>query len=392
MLSRVPGVSAPLRGGEAGRDPLHAQGSLPTTSSPAPVARRTSSSTAPSSGPPWTTVTSATELHRHPGRRHGSRSRSPAERERADLQYIIQRSPGHRRDHAARADSTPNRSRSSSSSGHNQVAFDAVCCESSACSRASGAHPLAEDRGFGRRISRRSRSRHVAWRAGPPRQGLRGRPGARREVLRGLQDHRLPGPRPRRAHRLLLGRLPCAVEEAIEILRVFDKECDASMRRLHVSSAPTAARSTPSPARRSSSSVTAQLGGLDRRRVVSIRSTYKDRSTKIRTTPRTTTSSRRYHVNTKFSRPRRRPGSGWRAARLGRRAGAGHVEAGGTKNPYFDGAEALDFNKAYLTWRLVTATQRVMGKKYQEAAPATGHAARTSRLLARRVRSASLHL
>jgi len=51
------------------------------------------------------------------------------------------------------------------------------------------------------------------------------------------------------------------------------------------------------------------------------------------------------------------------------------VELGGTKNPYFDGEETMSFNKAYLTWRLVTGVQRLFGKKYQIAGPSPrGHA------------------
>jgi uncharacterized Fe-S cluster-containing radical SAM superfamily protein len=41
------------------------------------------------------------------------------------------------------------------------------------------------------------------------------------------------------------------------------------------------------------------------------------------------------------------------------------VDLGGTKNPYFEGEEVIGFNKAYLTWRLVTAVKRLFGKKYQ---------------------------
>ena len=45
------------------------------------------------------------------------------------------------------------------------------------------------------------------------------------------------------------------------------------------------------------------------------------------------------------------------------------VELGGTKNPYFDRSEAVGFNKAYITWRIVTAFKRLFGKKYQKAGP-----------------------
>jgi hypothetical protein len=51
------------------------------------------------------------------------------------------------------------------------------------------------------------------------------------------------------------------------------------------------------------------------------------------------------------------------------------VELGGTKNPYTNGEEVLTFNKAYLTWRLVSAFRWLLGKKYQVAGPCPrGHA------------------
>ena len=42
------------------------------------------------------------------------------------------------------------------------------------------------------------------------------------------------------------------------------------------------------------------------------------------------------------------------------------VTIGGVKNPMFNPAEAAGFNKAYLTWRIVTFFKRLFGKKYQQ--------------------------
>jgi hypothetical protein len=36
-----------------------------------------------------------------------------------------------------------------------------------------------------------------------------------------------------------------------------------------------------------------------------------------------------------------------------------------TKNPYFSATEVVDFNRAYLGWRAVTAFKRMMGEPYQ---------------------------
>ncbi len=45
------------------------------------------------------------------------------------------------------------------------------------------------------------------------------------------------------------------------------------------------------------------------------------------------------------------------------------VTLGGTKNPLFEPSEAVGFNKAYLSWRIVTFFKRLFGKKYQKAGP-----------------------
>jgi hypothetical protein len=41
----------------------------------------------------------------------------------------------------------------------------------------------------------------------------------------------------------------------------------------------------------------------------------------------------------------------------------------GCKNPFFDPGESIRFNKAYATWRAVTAFKRLTGTPYQKSGP-----------------------
>ena len=38
----------------------------------------------------------------------------------------------------------------------------------------------------------------------------------------------------------------------------------------------------------------------------------------------------------------------------------------GAKNPYFDGQQVVEFNKAYVSWRMATAAKRLRGVPYQK--------------------------
>ena len=170
--------------------------------------------------------------------------------------------------------------------GNNQVAFDAVCCAiigvdprtvehiRLASERGFGTTDLVEDRDHGRRDPR----------AGPgAREGLRGRAHPRREVLRGhAASRRTPGRRPS-AERTdyCWGGCPGAIEEAIEILRTYDKECDKKMPRLHVVFG---AYEGPIDAKPGEKVVfigdCAKWKGKIGSDVIAIESLYKDRSTK----------------------------------------------------------------------------------------------------------------
>jgi hypothetical protein len=46
----------------------------------------------------------------------------------------------------------------------------------------------------------------------------------------------------------------------------------------------------------------------------------------------------------------------------------------GCKNPFLDPVESTRFNKAYLSWRAVTAYKRLMGQPYQKTGGERGEA------------------
>jgi hypothetical protein len=52
------------------------------------------------------------------------------------------------------------------------------------------------------------------------------------------------------------------------------------------------------------------------------------------------------------------------------------AELGGIKNPYFDSRQIIGFNRAYLAWRAMTVAQRIGGVPYQIAGPTEQGAAR----------------
>ena len=124
--------------------------------------------------------------------------------------------------------------------GNSQVAFDAVCCAiigvdpddgrshpARRTSAASARLDLDEDRDHRRRDARRGEA---------AREGLQGRPrSASRSTSRARTSPRTPARRPSARHGdYCWGGCPGAIEEAIEILRLFDKQTDEKMPRMHV--------------------------------------------------------------------------------------------------------------------------------------------------------------
>jgi hypothetical protein len=181
------------------------------------------------------------------------------------------------------------------------------------------------------------------------------------------------GPPPEAEHTdYCWGGCPGAIEEAIEVLRLFDKECDERMKRLHVVFGAYRGPIDAKPGEKvifigDCANWEGQLDG----KLVQIRSTYQDRGTKD---PHHAKHSDIYgkmvSVTRNIRSARREPYMRMQGCPVSvAEQVLAIVELGGTKNPYFDRSEAVGFNKAYITWRIVTAFKRLFGKKYQKAGP-----------------------
>lgn len=267
--------------------------------------------------------------------------------------------------------------------GNNQIAFDAVCC------RIIGVDPgtvdhirLASEHGFGPidldaieisgdvtleeaqarakgfkvgliRVEKYFEGTHITAYAGPP-------------------------PEPERTD-YCWGGCPGAIEEAIEILRLYDRETDSKMPRLHVVFG---AYEGPIDAKPGEKVVfigdCATWSGRLGERLVSVESLYKDRSQRD---PYTAKHDDIYAKMAKVS------------AKMAMTKGDAYVRLEGcpvsvaeqvlalvslgkTKNPYLAPEQIVQFNKAYLAWRGTTAAKRLAGEPYQVHGPcARGDAA-----------------
>ena len=164
------------------------------------------------------------------------------------------------------------------------------------------------------------------------------------------------------------GGCPGAIEEAIEILRLYDKECDSKMPRMHVVFG---AYEGPIDAKPGEKVVfigdCATWHGKLGDKVVSIESLYKDRSTRD---PYTAKHSDIYakmgNVLGKLSKAKHEQHLRLEGCPVSvAEQVLALVKLGGTKNPYFATSEVVGFNRAYLSWRAVTAFKRLKGEAYQ---------------------------
>jgi uncharacterized protein (DUF362 family) len=267
--------------------------------------------------------------------------------------------------------------------GNNQIAFDAVCCAIIGVDPRTVDHiRLASERGFGPidlgkiKLSGDVTLAEAQARAKGFEVGL-----VRVEkYFEGTAITAYAGPPPESEQTdYCWGGCPGAIEEAIEILRVFDKQCDARMKRLHVVFG---AYRGPIAAKPGEKVVfigdCANWEGHIGEELVQIRSVYKDRGTKdphhakgssdIYAKMMTVGRALRHSKKQPYMRLEGCPVSV--AEQL-----LAIVKLGGTRNPLFAPSEAVGFNRAYLTWRLVTFFKRLFGKKYQRSGPCLrGHA------------------
>jgi uncharacterized protein (DUF362 family) len=273
--------------------------------------------------------------------------------------------------------------------GNSQVAFDAVCCAIIGVDPRSVDHiRIAEDAGFGTTdLSQIEITGDVTLEEAKAKaKGFKVGLVRVEKYFEGTNISAYAGPPPDTEHTdYCWGGCPGAIEEAIEIMRLYDKECDAKMPRMHVVFG---AYDGPIPAKPGEKVVfigdCANWEGTLGDKVVSIESLYKDRSTKDpHTAKHDDIFAKMVGVTAKLAmakdgEPIRLGGCPVSVAEQV----LALVTLGGTKNPYFSPSEMVKFNKAYFEWRGKMLAKRLGGTPYQvhgpcargEAAPVVGEA------------------
>jgi hypothetical protein len=260
--------------------------------------------------------------------------------------------------------------------GNCQVAFDAVCCRIIGVDPATVDHiRLAAERGFGPmdleaiEITGDISLEEAMARAKGFKVGL-----VRVEkYFEGSHITAYAGSPPEAEKTdYCWGGCPGAIEEAIEILRLYDKECDEKMPRLHVVFG---AYEGPIDAKPGERVVfigdCAKWEGTINSKLVKVESLYRDRSQRDPYEAKhDDIFAKMFSVTTKLARVKdvdylRLEGCPVSVAEQALLL----VNLAKTKNPYLSPEELVRFNKAYLAWRGVTVAQRLSGTPYQIHGP-----------------------
>lgn len=260
--------------------------------------------------------------------------------------------------------------------GDNQVAFDAVCCNIIGIDAKTVDHiRFASEDGFGPldldkiQISgdvtlEEAREKAKGFKVGLVRV---------EKYFEGTNISAYAGPPPEpEATDYCWGGCPGAIEESIEILRLFDEKCDEKMPRLHIVFG---AYAGPIDAKPGEKIVfigdCAQFHGEVAGQLIHIDSLYKDRRTKD---PYTAKSEDIYAKMLRVA-------SEFRAAKHqhylrleGCPVSVAEqtltlVSLAGTNNPYLQPSLVMQFNKGYLSWRGRMLAKHIAGHSYQIHGP-----------------------
>jgi uncharacterized protein (DUF362 family) len=270
--------------------------------------------------------------------------------------------------------------------GDNQVAFDAVCCHIIGLDPRTVPHiALAHQRGFGPidldqidivgGVSLQEAKRKAAgFKVGLIRV---------EDYFKGTPITAYAGPPPDGQVDYCWGGCPGAMEEAIELLRIFVPDADDRLPRIHVVFG---AYDGPIEVAPGETVVfigdCAQWKGTIHGDQVSIESIYEDRSTKD---PR---QAKHDDIFAKMAKVM--------VKTAGKRGGVVRVagcpvsvaeqlltlvSVGKLPNPYFDPSQAIPFTSAYLSWRTRNLVNRVLGQPYQRVGPTARGEARPEQSL-----------
>ncbi|WP_428268867.1 DUF362 domain-containing protein [Haliangium sp.] len=263
--------------------------------------------------------------------------------------------------------------------GNSQVAFDAVC------TRIIGVEPrsvdhirLAEEYGFGTtEMDQITLSGDVTLEEAQARaKGFRVGLIRVEKYFEGTNISAYAGPPPEREHSdYCWGGCPGAMEEAIEVLRQYDEQCDEKLPRLHVVFGAYEGDIDYKPGEKvvfigDCAVWRGRLGD----ELVQIPNLYQDRQTRdphearhddIYAKMASTTTKLMGARNKKFVRLQGCPVSV--AEQVLTLVGLSDI-----KNPYLAADQILKFNRGYLGWRARSMVNRLMGKRYQKHGSFTG--------------------
>lgn len=260
--------------------------------------------------------------------------------------------------------------------GNNQVAIDSVGCHMIGLDPRSVEHiALAHERGFGPlELSEMTITGDVTLDEAKKRaEGFQVGLVRVEKYFEGTSISAYAGPPPEHDHdpdAYCWGGCPGVMEEVIEVLRLYDKECDKKLPKIHL-----VFGHYKGPLDISYGEKVVFIGdcvsweGMLGGELVQISDKYKGRDTKD---PYTAEHQDMYAKMAKTSlhllEAKTRP---W--IRLeGCPVSVAELvlllsELGGIQNPYFDPGQAIGFNRAYIAWRAATTLKRLRGEPYQIA-------------------------
>ncbi len=262
--------------------------------------------------------------------------------------------------------------------GNNQPAIDAVCCHIIGVDPYEVEHiRLPHQRGFGPiSLEKIQLSGDVTLDQAKERaKGFKVGLIRVEKYFEGSKITAYAGPPPEKEHtEYCWGGCPGAIEEAIEIIRLFDETADAKMPRLHVVFGDYRGKIDAKPGEKvifigDCAQWHGQLNGQQ----VDIASTYQPRETKD---PHHISGQGLYQKMTtltaELTATRKDPYIRLKGCPV---SVAEQVLAlvglsPGVKNPYFDKREIVLFNKSFLAWRAAVAKRKLFRQKYQQHGPA----------------------
>jgi hypothetical protein len=177
------------------------------------------------------------------------------------------------------------------------------------------------------------------------------------------------GPPPETEHTdYCWGGCPGAIQEAIEILRQYDAECDDKLPRMHVVFGDYQGPIHAAPGEKIVFiGDCAQYEGEVNGQLIKVESLYRDRA---ESDPYEATHDdiykKMYTVNRQVARAKKEPYLRLEGCPVSVAEQAlALVSLGTMKNPYLSPGEAVRFNKGYLAWRGVMAGKKLRGIPYQ---------------------------